>query len=278
MVATEGKSLFQELADLQQLANDYDDDVRSKLTEARKSLDERNAVLSRIKELTEQAMSTTVEQELAKTPSMPKPAAALPKKKGGTVSAGVTPKTKQVMNPAIQKRQGSAAVAPKVQPVAKKDQSFEQEITLPEAVWDALDRDIMSYASIVEGYEPDDYGGLKTSEIKEVLDHEKKWVSSSPNPSSQIQQTIGELRHEGKLARNEATKRYYIVDGAELYGPPLNVDGKPMTEMTDGTFQTADGETFTWNDGSVYKGRKKKGKSSTEENGEAEQEEQQTEE
>jgi hypothetical protein len=292
MAATEQKSqkgMFEELDELRQLAQDYDDDVREKLKDARKSLDERNSVLSRIQEITSSAMNTTVEDELANTPSEkpaarpgPKPAAA-GAKRGPKPAASVTPKHNAVApkpatsvtpkpnavvpKPATSVTPKPNTVAPKpspqpAHPPAATKNGSQATMTAPQAVWDALDREPVTYTAVVEGY-PDDDLGLKTSEVKEVLEFEKKWSPTGANASPEIQEVIYEFRHEGKLGRNETTKRYFIIAGAELTGPPLNADGSAMTEMDDGTFQNAQGETFLWPDKSVYYGRDENGMKKT---------------
>ena len=137
-------------------------------------------------------------------------------------------------------------------------------MTMPEAVWDALDRAPATFRLIKHSQTgqlalpdyPDKAEGLKVSEIKDVIEAEGKRASSSDNISPQIQQIIGDLRYEGKIGRNDEDRRYFIIGKkTTLYGPPLNADGSPMTEQEDGTFLKDDNTVFTDTDGKAIKKR-----------------------
>lgn len=282
--ATGLEALKAQTEELLGLAADHEEDYREKLAEAQQKLAEedldgavplfdaaktaknsRNEALMQLRQAIDAEIGATGTAESnggAKSGGVqPKHGGAKP---GPKAAVGGKPQPKhggvRPMNPALAKRAGQVGGAkPAVQKLAKvapDQRNYQNEIKLPAAVWDALDRDPTKYKGLVDGY-PEGAVGLKVSEIKEVIEHEKKWVSSSDNPSPQIQQVVGNLRHEGKLARNDEDKRYFIVDGADLDGPPLNEDGSPMEEQEDGTFKTKAGATFTWTDGKVYKKRRK---------------------
>lgn len=147
--------------------------------------------------------------------------------------------------------------APKRAANAAGGRKYGQGISLPEAVWDALDRPPTAFSQILGDY-PTEAVGLKVVELKRVIENEKKWVSSSNNISPMLQQVVADLRMEGKISRNDADHRYFVVDGAELYGPPLD-NGAVMAEQPDGTFKKANGETFVDGKGNPVKRRQKKG-------------------
>ena len=242
-----------EISDLQNIASekrqelaDTQEQLKQRLAEARQFLDNAEA------EIDEGVVSAPI-------PTLPTtgPTPKRPPVTSRPVVTSVQPKHGAIRTTpiAVTPRPVAAPVATvtqkaKVQP---SERNYGQELTLPEAIWDALDRNPATYKSIIspETRKPiitDEYSdasvGLKVSEIKEVIEAERKWVSSSNNISPQVQGVIGKLKHEGKLARNEADRRYFVVDGAELYGPPFNADGSPMTEQSDGTFVTSANEVF----------------------------------
>lgn len=160
---------------------------------------------------------------------------------------------------------------PKPVPSYKKSATSDQpkhNMSLLAAVWDVLDRDQDTYNSVVDATTKklviqekiSDFIGLKVSEIKDIILAEKKWTSDSTSIAQQIQQAIYKLKYEGKISRGD-NRRYFIVDGAEFDGPPLNEDGSPMVEQTDGTFHTSEGKVFTNADGKEYRRRSRKSSS-----------------
>lgn len=134
----------------------------------------------------------------------------------------------------------------------QKQRNYGQQFSLPEVLWSALDRDPSTYKTILNPVTrkhiftdyPDNAVGLKISEIREIIKAERKWRSSSNDITPQLQQALGKLRYEGKISRNQEDRRYFVVEGAELYGPPINEDGSPMILQEDGTFLTSKGKVF----------------------------------
>jgi len=104
-------------------------------------------------------------------------------------------------------------------PVAKNSKispdqrNYSNEMSLKQAIWDVLDRPA-EWPKLVSDL-PEDAVGLQFSEIKDIIEHEKKWVSSSPDISTMVSSHLHNLKKEGLLGRTEQA-RYYIIEGAEL--------------------------------------------------------------
>lgn len=97
--------------------------------------------------------------------------------------------------------------------VAPTERNYSNEMSLKQAIWDVLDRP-NEWSKLIEDLPPD-AEGLQISEIKEIIETEKKWVSSSGDISTQLSTHLSHLKTDGLIARAEGG-RYYIVDGAEL--------------------------------------------------------------
>jgi len=98
--------------------------------------------------------------------------------------------------------------------VAPTERNYTNEISLKQAIWDVLDRNPKDWAKLLDDL-PSDAEGLQISEIKEIIETEKKWVSSSGDISTQLSSHLTNLKKDGLIARAEGG-RYYIVEGAEL--------------------------------------------------------------
>lgn len=239
MAITTEKSLFEQIEELRQEAESHQADADSKMNEVKEAMTHRNEVLAKLSEFLKEAAEEPLQLKEASANGTP----ALKK-------IGLTPKHGKG-KPGRPKK----VVAGKVAPTQR---NYDNAMSLTEAIWDVLDRDTpATYKKVIPDY-ADDTVGLKVSEIKDIIEAEKKWQSSAENISPQIQQHVGNLRHEGKLARGE-NRRYFIVDSADLFGPPLDANGKPRKEGSDeGTYVGDDGKSvFTWLDGRVYKKRRK---------------------
>jgi hypothetical protein len=247
-------SLFKTLDDQRALMQDYDTDRRDTLNEIAEKA--KNGELTDIPALMEKASAADESlKEAARAASaaltefiggaVPAPAAPKPAPKAGGVRA-------QGQKPAAKPK--PTKPAPKLR-VAAGTRNYSNESSLFETVWDALDRLPATYKAAIPAY-PDDANGLGIAEMKKLIEHEGKYKSTATNISPMLQQNVGILRHEGKVGRSD-DKRYWIVDGAELYGPPLNDDGTAMSEQEDGTFLTKDGAVFKGQDGKPYHKRRK---------------------
>lgn len=98
--------------------------------------------------------------------------------------------------------------------VAPTERNYTNEMSLKQAIWDVLDRNPKDWAKLLDDF-PSDAEGLQISEIKEIIEAEKKWVSSSGDISTQLSSHLTNLKKDGLIARAEGG-RYYIVEGAEL--------------------------------------------------------------
>jgi hypothetical protein len=262
-VQQKAKTPFEEIQQLYAEASNADADYRDKLAEADEALQRREELLQQAEQLHSQLRENDGEVPAPQpmrptartaTPSRPTTRPSGPVRKTAT-TATTSPQPKhgtRPINPALAKK---PVVAVKTQP---QQRNYDNDTSLPETVWDVLDREPGEYKSLIENYPDEGAVGLKVAEIKDVIELEKKWVSSSPNISPMIQSVVGDLRYEGKLARNEDDRRYYIIDGAELYGSPLNADGTPMEETEEGTFIKSDGQVFMDPQGRPIKKRRKK--------------------
>lgn len=93
---------------------------------------------------------------------------------------------------------------------------YDNPKSLRETCWEILDRDPSSYRKILSEY-PEGAKGLKVTELKEIIETEGVWTSSSADIGAQIQNTLHNLRNkEGKLHRNDEDRRYTIVSGKQL--------------------------------------------------------------
>jgi hypothetical protein len=212
------RTVFEQIEELRQEAEGFETEARDKMGEAQAAMEKRNDALKRMGELAATASEETVQFEGNATPSTTTVNA--PKKKGVT-GAAPKPIPKHASAPAKKTVPGK-----KLAKVAPGQRNYDNEMSLPQAIWDVLDRKSNTYKKYIPDY-PDGADGLKVSEIKDVIEAEKKWVSSSENISPQIQQVVGKLREDGKLARSE-DRRYFIVKGATLDGPELDAHGKPI--------------------------------------------------
>lgn len=153
--------------------------------------------------------------------SAPASTGAPPAKKHG----GGAPKKKTASKPTAKRGAGSKKKAAKKKgKVAPADRNYDNELTLPQAIWDALDRE--AWPSLPDV--PSDAVGLRAGEIKMLLDQEGKWQSSSEDPGNQISGQLGKFKKAGKIALGD-NRRYYIVAGAELDGPNLDSAGNPIS-------------------------------------------------
>lgn len=97
--------------------------------------------------------------------------------------------------------------------VAPTERNYTNEMSLKKAIWDVLDRP-NDWSNFIADLPPN-VEGLQISEIKEIIELEKKWVSNSGDISTQLSSHLSNLKGEGLIARADGG-RYYIVDGAEL--------------------------------------------------------------
>jgi hypothetical protein len=98
--------------------------------------------------------------------------------------------------------------------VAPSERNYNNTMSLKRAIWDVLDRGPKEWSKLLEDF-PEDAEGLCLHEIKEIINAEKKWTSSSADISTQLSSHLSGLKNEDLIARGDGG-RYYIVEGAEL--------------------------------------------------------------
>lgn len=132
--------------------------------------------------------------------------------------------------PSVKRRGGRppksavARVVKQAGKVAPNQRNYNNEMSLREAIWDVLSRSTRAWAQHIDGL-PTNVSGLQINEIKEIIEKEQKWVSSSANISPQVQSQVYNLKEEGKISRGD-DRRYYIVRGATLDSPAKVKKGK----------------------------------------------------
>ena len=100
---------------------------------------------------------------------------------------------------------------PKVEGEAKR---ADNEISLKKHCWDLLDKNDSFYKKFFPEYPTDAYG-LKSSELKTIIEKLGEWKSAASNVGAQIANALHSLKEAGKIHRNEEDRRYYIIEGAE---------------------------------------------------------------
>ena len=195
--ATTSNSLTELVAEADQLELEY----RGK----------RSAIMARIRDAAN-AEAGDFQVDANNNGSAPSASAATtsppPKRRRSQTAKKTTGKT----NPkAPAKKKTAAKKSGKVKP---DDRNYDNKVSLRECIWNVLDRGPDSWAKSIEDF-PADAEGLKVSEVKEIIENEGLWESSSENISPQVQQHLYELKKKDKVARGD-DRRYYIVEGATL--------------------------------------------------------------
>ena len=128
--------------------------------------------------------------------------------------------------PPLRNRAATAAAtapAPKHANVAKKatkekpvsERNYSNPVGLKATIFDVLDRNPKEWAKLLPDL-PADAIGLQISEIKEIIEAEGKWKSSSDDISTQLSGHLGALRTKDKVIARADGGRYYVIEGAEL--------------------------------------------------------------
>lgn len=203
---------------------DQIEELRGQVTieeaEARKSLSEyqghlakRKETLERMAELAKKAADA--EPNFDMNGAAPHAAAPAPKHRGG--------------RPAKAAKGVAAKHKPTKGAKGRGGRMYGQGKSLPMVVWEILDRKPSALRKLLPDM-PKDAVGLRIVEIRDVISMEGEWKSSSENIAPQIQQALKKFSEQGKVARDEDQKRWFIVEGAELDGPSLDEDGNPIEE------------------------------------------------
>lgn len=135
------------------------------------------------------------------------------------VNGGAKPQTTTTAEP--KKRRGrppgsgkkNAQKPPKAESKSKS-KNYSNQKTLKETFWEVLSRDPKEWKKVIADL-PENATGLKVSEVKQIIDSEGVWVSSSDNIRSMLQTLVYNLGKEGKIQRGD-DRRYHIVPGQSL--------------------------------------------------------------
>lgn len=212
-VAAQNVNVLDQIEALRKTAQSQGEEYQTLLQQATTKLAERNATLLQISEVASSAVDSNVVPvvgpALAKAPA---PAPALAKAPAPVAKRGRPPGSGK-------KAAAAAKAAPKgAHKVAPSERNYTNEISLKRAIWNVLSADPKTFKKHLENYPFDTAYGMKVSELKEIIEKEQIWTSSSENIAPQIQTQIYALRNEGKVARNDEDRRYYIVEGATFEG------------------------------------------------------------
>jgi hypothetical protein len=243
------KDLSEEITDLKQIISEKQLELEAEKTKLRSCLSKMAVIVAE------------TEREINVEASVPMPQVTLPLRSEPTTPPRRPGRPPKNAAPVVGPPKVTVRGKPGRKPGTKNVVS---DFSLSEVVWGILDRDPNSYLQVkdaagnpvIPDYPMGKAMGLSPSEIRAILDAEGKWVSNSKSLNNQIQGVLSEFRHEGKIVRDAG--RYYVLNGAELFGPPLNEDGALMQEQSDGSFLTNSGTVFTNKDGSTYKRKKSK--------------------
>lgn len=229
---TSTKGLLEQVGELQAEALSFEEEARSLQEKAQVALSRRNQALGRIHELSgspDNLLDLNAAQVAGS--SLPQRQGPSPKRRGPSPNGSQT--------------QTPKAVSKKAKTTGKTSRNYDNPMSLTETIWEILDREPANLKKHIPSYDVNNPDGLKVAEVRDIIESEGTYKSSSSNISPMIQQQFQILRHEGKIARsNSESRRNYIVEGAELFGPPLNPDGSKMKEQADGTFLTKEGKVF----------------------------------
>lgn len=219
--------LMEQAQQLQQEAAQDEQEYRELMAQAQQKWAERNEKLGQVADLFKQAAEQEPEMEPvngatrapapARKPA-PQPARPAAKRPAPAPQPARKPVPARPAATAPAKK-GAAAPAARKAKVEPHERNYGQDTSLRKEIWAVLDREPASYKQYLPDY-PDGAAGLKVSEIKEIIEKEGKWKSTSENISPQIQGHLYKLKEEGKIHRNEEDRRYYIVAGAVLDPAP----------------------------------------------------------
>lgn len=215
-MATANVSVFQQLQQIEDLRRQ----AESQYKEYQKALTSVNKTLAQLADVASKANvgisgislmpitpSKTVKAPKA-TPTTGTKRRGRPRKSEAAVSVSVTVGAKRRGRPK------KAVTGNEVKPVAQRH--YDNPKSLRETCWEILEREPSSYRKILSDY-PEEAKGLKVTELKEIIETEGVWTSSSADIGAQIQNTLHNLRNkEGKLHRNDEDRRYTIVSGKQL--------------------------------------------------------------
>lgn len=175
------------------------------LAQANQKLAERNQTLRQIGQIAVSAAETTVAENghaeaTVKTVTAVKP----------VVSAqGLVPRQKRAYNKKSD-AQKIASVSTASTGKRGRPSGHGNATSLKDTIFEVLSRTSAQHKKSLPEY-PANETGLKVPEIKEIIEKEKSWVSSSKQIGTLVQQALYKLVEEGKAERAE-NRRYSLVN------------------------------------------------------------------
>ena len=177
------------------------------LAQANQKLAERNQTLRQIGQIAVSAAETTVaENRYAETTVKTVATVVAP---AGVASQGLVPRQKRAYNKKSD-AQKSASASTVSTGKRGRPSGYGNTTSLKDTIFEVLSRTPAQHKKILPEY-PANETGLKVPEIKDIIEKEKSWVSSSKQIGTLVQQALYKLVEEGKAERAE-NRRYSLVN------------------------------------------------------------------
>lgn len=177
------------------------------LAQANQKLAERNQTLRQIGQIAVSAAETTVaENRYAETTVKTVATVVAP---AGVASQGLVPRQKRAYNKKSD-AQKSASASTASTGKRGRPSGYGNTTSLKDTIFEVLSRTPAQHKKILPEY-PANETGLKVPEIKDIIEKEKSWVSSSKQIGTLVQQALYKLVEEGKAERAE-NRRYSLVN------------------------------------------------------------------
>jgi hypothetical protein len=177
------------------------------LAQANQKLAERNQTLRQIGQIAVSAAETTVaENRYAETTVKTVATVVAP---AGVASQGLVPRQKRAYNKKSD-AQKSASASTVSTGKRGRPSGHGNTTSLKDTIFEVLSRTPAQHKKILPEY-PANETGLKVPEIKDIIEKEKSWVSSSKQIGTLVQQALYKLVEEGKAERAE-NRRYSLVN------------------------------------------------------------------
>lgn len=182
------------------------------LAQANQKLAERNQTLRQIGQIAVSAAETTAaettvaENRYAETTVKTVATVVAP---AGVASQGLVPRQKRAYNKKSD-AQKSASASTASTGKRGRPSGYGNTTSLKDTIFEVLSRTPAQHKKILPEY-PANETGLKVPEIKDIIEKEKSWVSSSKQIGTLVQQALYKLVEEGKAERAE-NRRYSLVN------------------------------------------------------------------
>jgi hypothetical protein len=183
-------------------AESQGNEYQNLLNLANQKLAERNQTLLQIGEVAKSAAETTLPANI--TPVLSATVAAVTPV---VPSQSLVPRQKRTYTKRSDAQKAASASVPAS--TGKRGRPSANALSLKDTIFEVLSRNPAQYKKILPEY-PANETGLKVPEIKDIIEKEKSWVSSSKQLGTLVQQALYKLVEEGKAERAE-NRRYSLV-------------------------------------------------------------------